>query len=451
MSLKYLEGFGNEHQSEALKGAVPNQNNPQRAPYGLVAEQLSGSAFTRPRVHNLRTWFYRIQPAASHPKFEKYEKKTKVTALFDGGKDYSSPERFRWMERSPPKEKVDFVESLVTVAGSGSAASKSGFAVHTYCFNEDMYEWEGKGKRRAFNNADGTFLVVPQTGNLLVITEFGHIEVEPKEIFVIPRGCKFSVNLTKGDFGRGYIAEIFSGNFELPNLGPIGANGLAQARDFLYPTAKYEDDEKANVEHIHKFLGHYSTFTSQTPYDVVGWFGNYAPYKYDCRKFVAVNSVTIDHMDPSIFTVLTVPSNEPGTAVLDFVIFPPRYGVQKNTFRPPYYHRNTMSEYMGLVSGTYEAKLKALEAKKGGFVPGGASLHNCMTGHGPDTKVYEKESTKKLEPEEITPGSLAFMFESMYPFQVTKFASEHDLDEDYVDAWSPFPRKFDATNINGKW
>lgn len=341
-----------------------------------------------------------------------------------------------------PKDNIDFVDGIVTIAGAGDAGVKTGFATHLYSISDDMYN---EKKRRVYCNSDGDFLIVPQEGKLKVITEFGHLEVESQEIIVIPRGVRFAINPIEGK-ARGYICELFQGHFELPFLGPIGANGLASPRDFLYPTAKYEDSDEI-VELIFKMQGKYFTSNSYTPFDVVAWHGNYAPFKYDLRKFCAVNSVTFDHMDPCIFTVLTAPSHEYGTAVIDFVIFPPRWGVTENTFRPPYYHRNTMSEYMGLITGKYEAKLET-NNRGGGFVPGGGSLHNCMSGHGPEVKVFEKESNKKLEPERVGDGSLAFMFESVFHFNVTKYGAEEiPIDEDYVDCWKDVKKYFNPNNI----
>lgn len=265
----------------------------------------------------------------------------------------------------------------------------------------------------------------------MVRTEFGRMQVDPQEIFVIPRGIRFSVDLINGNAARGYILEVFDGHFEIPDLGPIGANGLANPRDFLYPTAWCEEGE-GSYEIVNKFIGElFSCQQDHSPFNVVAWHGNYAPYKYDLRRFNTVNSVSFDHLDPSIFTVLTCKSNSPGTAIADFVIFPPRWAVQEDTFRPPYYHRNCMSEYMGLICGEYEAK-------KEGFVPGGASLHSCMTPHGPDATTYEKAVNAKLVPERVADGTMAFMFESSLMFRVSEYGMEcEELQEDYMKAWRP--------------
>ncbi|GAB5369158.1 hypothetical protein AAMO2058_001381600 [Amorphochlora amoebiformis] len=429
--LKYVRGFASELSSEALPGSLPkSQNNPKRCPYDLFAEQLSGTSFTTPRVHNQRIWFYRIMPSAKHGK---YKRVANEYIVGDFTNLVATPERFRWKPLPLPdaKESVDFVQGLRTMGGAGSAAGKAGFAVHCYSCNSSM------GKR-VMCNSDGDFLIVPQLGSLMIKTECGHIHISPGEIAVIQRGFKFSVHLpTKGD-RRGYICEVFDGHFVLPDLGPIGANGLANPRDFLHPTAKYENDTKTKHLLIHKFCG--GMFEAElpgSPFDVVAWHGNYIPYKYNLKDFVAVNSVTVDHMDPSIFTVLTCQTNSPGVASCDFVIFPPRMAVQKNTFRPPYYHRNCMTEFMGNIKGQYDAK-------PDGFKPGGASLHSCMAGHGPDADTFEKCSKEKDDPVQMPEDSLAFMFESTYIMRLTDWAlNKAPLDEDYIKCWDGLESKFD--------
>ncbi|HEX6160150.1 MAG TPA: homogentisate 1,2-dioxygenase domain-containing protein, partial [Thermoanaerobaculia bacterium] len=265
-------------------------------------------------------------------------------------------------------------------------------------------------------------------------TELGHVEVKPGEIAVIPRGTKFRVEL-QGDDARGYLCENFGAPFRLPDLGPIGANGLANPRDFLSPVAAYEEVE-GDFELIAKFGGTlWSARIDHSPLDVVAWHGNYAPYKYDLARFNAINTVSFDHPDPSIFTVLTSPSDTPGTANCDFVIFPPRWMVAENTFRPPYFHRNVMNEYMGLIYGEYDAKAE-------GFVPGGGSLHNCMSGHGPDAATFEAASNAKLEPRYLG-ETLAFMFETRYVIRPTRFALETPLlQRDYWRCWQGIQKHF---------
>lgn len=426
-SLQYQSGFGNQFCSEAEPGALPiGQNSPQRAPYGLYAEQLSGSSFTANRVDNLRTWLYRIRPSVLHSPFVEVG-----DSLFKGrpfSPAFSTPNQLRWDPLPIPDHPTDFIEGIVTYAGNGDAASWRGSAAHLYAANRSMSD-------RFFYNADGEMLVVPQQGELLFRTECGLIELAPGEIAVIPRGIKFQVHLSSSD-ARGYICENYGPPLRLPQLGPLGSNGLANPRDFCTPVAAYQD-RSGRYELFAKYqsklwvsqLGH-------SPIDVVAWHGNYAPYKYDLSRFQVINTVTFDHCDPSIFTVLTSPSEMPGFANVDFVIFPPRWVVAEHTFRPPYFHRNMMSEFMGLITGVYDAKEE-------GFVPGGASLHNCMSAHGPDSLTFEKATSAELKPVFIK-ETLAFMFESSLPFTPTEYAiTTHLLQKDYHSCWSPLKRNFD--------
>ncbi|CAB3989743.1 Homogentisate 1,2-dioxygenase [Paramuricea clavata] len=429
---EYMSGFGNEFSSEALKDALPKgQNNPQKCPYGLYAEQLSGSSFTSPRETNKRSWLYRIRPSAVHEPFKKFE----VDYFTNNWDEYPpDPNQFRWKPFDLPTEddSVDFVESLKTICGAGDTKVRSGAAIYIYSCNISM-------KDRCMYNSDGDFLIVPQKGTLKITTEFGKISVKPNEICVIQQGMRFSVDVTKPS--RGYVLEVFDGHFQLPNLGPIGANGLANPRDFLTPVACFEDRRPSDgYTVISKFQGAlFSAKQSHCPFDVVAWFGNYVPYKYDLANFMVINAVSFDHADPSIFTVLTCPSVKPGVAIADFVIFPPRWGVAEHTFRPPYYHRNCMSEFMGLIFGNYEAKEE-------GFAPGGASLHSMMTPHGPDKECFEKASNvENLVPERVADGTMAFMFESCLSLAVTKWAAEtsEKLDKDYYKVWSDIKSHFD--------
>ncbi|XP_048360402.1 homogentisate 1,2-dioxygenase [Sphaerodactylus townsendi] len=288
---------------------------------------------------------------------------------------------------------------------------------------------------RCFYNSDGDFLIVPQQGKLLITTEFGKLLVDRNEICVIQQGMRFSVEV----FGetRGYILEVYGVHFELPDLGPIGANGLANPRDFLVPVAWFEDRQVTEgYTVINKYQG--KLFAAQqacSPFNVAAWHGNYTPYKYDLSNFMVINVTAFDHADPSIFTVLTAKSTHPGVAIADFVIFPPRWAVATNTFRPPYYHRNCMSEFMGLIKGHYEAKEQ-------GFLPGGATLHSMMTPHGPDAECFEKASTSKLEPERIAEGTMAFMFESSLSMAVTKWGLKTSLDKTYFKCWESLKSHF---------
>jgi homogentisate 1,2-dioxygenase len=423
---KYLSGFGNDFATEAVAGALPQgQNAPQRAPLGLYAEQLSGTPFTAPRVANRRAWLYRIRPAVMHEPFVRFDNRL-LRSRFDEAE--ATPNQLRWDPLPLPAEPTDFVEGLVTVCGNGDPATTTGIAVHVYAANRSM---EG----RFFYDADGELLVVPQEGAIRFVTELGAIDLAPGEIAVIPRGVRFRVELA-GNSARGYVCENFGALLRLPDLGPIGANGLANSRDFLTPVAAYEDRE-GQFELIAKFQGNlWRAAIDHSPIDVVAWHGNYAPYKYDLARFNAINTVSFDHPDPSIFTVLTAPSEIAGTANVDFVIFPPRWMVAERTFRPPYFHRNFMNEYMGLISGTYDAKAE-------GFLPGGGSLHNCMSGHGPDAATYEAASTAELKPQ-CQADTLAFMFESRFVLRPTKFALESSLrQDDYWRCWAELRKTFE--------
>jgi homogentisate 1,2-dioxygenase len=425
---QYQPGFGNHFSTEALPNTLPiGQNSPQVCPRGLYAEQLSGAAFTVPRTAQVRSWLYRIKPSVCHLPYKKME-----IPLFTNNFSncIPNPNQLRWMPLQNPEKPTDFVEGMITFCGAGDIASKSGVAVHLYSANKNM---DNKG----FYNSDGDFLIVPQKGRLDMRTEFGMLEVFPGEICVVPRGITFQVNLPDGH-SRGYMLEVYNDHFKIPDLGPIGANGLANPRDFLYPVAAYEDRQNINFTVVTKFIGGFFVREQDhSPFNVVAWHGNYAPYKYDLDRFNAVNSVTFDHPDPSIFTVLTCPSTSPGTAVADFVIFPPRWQVSEHTFRPPYYHRNCMSEYMGLIRGEYEAK----QGGESGFVPGGGSLHSAMTPHGPDAKAFEGASKAELKPVKM-PDTMAFMFESTYLFHITPWAQEHNIDEKYYECWQGLKSNF---------
>uniref|UniRef100_H3CRU8 Homogentisate 1,2-dioxygenase n=2 Tax=Tetraodon nigroviridis TaxID=99883 RepID=H3CRU8_TETNG len=432
--LKYMSGFGNEFSSEDPRcpGSLPEgQNSPQACPYGLYAEQLSGSAFTCPRPANKRSWLYRILPSVKHKPFAAV---SCGNLTEDWDEVEPDPNQLRWLPFSIPKpteKKVDFVSGLHTICGAGDARSRNGIGVHVYACNASMAD-------RCFNNSDGDFLIVPQQGEILITTEFGKMLVEPNEICVIQQGMRFSVDV----FGatRGYILEVYGAHFELPDLGPIGANGLANPRDFQCPVAWYEDRRVATgYTVINKYQG--KLFACQqdfSPFNVVAWHGNYTPYKYNLDDFMVINCVAFDHADPSIFTVLTAKSTRPGVAVADFVIFPPRWGVADRTFRPPYYHRNCMSEFMGLIKGHYEAKEE-------GFQPGGASLHSIMTPHGPDADCFEKNSTAELKPERVADGTMAFMFESSFSMAVTKWGLQtcQKLDKNYHRCWEDLRSHFD--------
>ena len=427
--IAYQSGFGNEFATEAVPGTLPQgRNSPQRVAHGLYAEQLSGTAFTAPRHANRRSWLYRIRPTAVHGAFEPFEQ-----AAFhnDFGNGPVTPERLRWSPLPMPSVPTDFVDGLFTMAGNGGAGAQSGVGIHLYAANRSMHG-------RFFYDADGELLIVPQQGRLRIATELGILDVEPQEIAVVPRGVRFRVELADGT-ARGYVCENFGAMLRLPDLGPIGSNGLANPRDFLTPVASYEDRE-GEFELIAKFQGHlWRAPVSHSPLDVVAWHGNYAPYRYDLRRFNTIGSISYDHPDPSIFLVLHSPSDTPGTSNMDFVIFPPRWLVAEDTFRPPWFHRNIASEFMGLIHGEYDAKAE-------GFVPGGASLHNSMSGHGPDAATFEKASAADTRKPDHIVDTMAFMFETRAVIRPTRQALESaQLQRDYAECWSGLKNNFRAT------
>jgi homogentisate 1,2-dioxygenase len=431
---RYMPGFGNDFETESLPGALPQgQNSPQKCNYGLYAEQLSGSPFTAPRGTNERSWLYRIRPSVRHTgRFapESFAHWKTAPHIVEHGLPLG---QLRWSAPSLPNERTSFLEGIRTMTTAGDVYTQVGMAAHLYAFNDDMVD-------DYFFNADAEMLIVPQLGGIAVMTEMGVMELEPAEICVVPRGMMFKVALADPTAGgaRGYICENYSAKFTLPDRGPIGANCLANPRDFKTPVAWYEDKETQCRLHV-KWCGKFHvTEIGHSPLDIVAWHGNYAPYKYDLRSFSPVGAILFDHPDPSIFTVLTAPTEESGTANVDFVIFPPRWLVAEHTFRPPWYHRNIMSEFMGLIYGRYDAKEE-------GFVPGGASLHNMMLPHGPDTTGFEKAANVELKPAKLD-DTMAFMFETRYPQQVTEYAARLPaLQHDYLECWDGLARKFDGT------
>ncbi|WP_322044691.1 homogentisate 1,2-dioxygenase [Paraburkholderia sp. J67] len=419
----YMSGFGNQFATEAVPGTLPEgRNSPQRAPHGLYAELLSGAAFTAPRAENRRTWTYRELPSAAHGAYRQLALTNWESAPFT---EVDTPaNRFRWNPWPAPAAGTDFIDGIVTIGGNGSTDAQTGIATHVYRANRSM-------THRYLLNTDGEMLIVPQVGALTVRTELGVLDVAPGEIVVIPRGVHFRVDLIDERDACGYIAENYGAPFRLPELGPIGSNGLANPRDFLTPVAAYESGPR-DVSVVRKFLGKFWEVQQRySPLNVVAWHGNLAPYKYDLARFMAIGTISFDHPDPSIYTVLTAPSTVHGTANCDFVIFPPRWLVAEDTFRPPWFHRNVMSELMGLVRGVYDAKAE-------GFVPGGVSLHNCMMPHGPDAATFDKASAADLQPHKVD-NTLAFMFESCHVFRLTRRALEAaNRQPDYDAVWDGF-------------
>lgn len=418
--LNYQTGFGNEFATEALAGTLPiGRNSPQQVAHGLYAEQLSGTAFTAPRASNRRTWLYRIHPAAMHGTFELQAESSFHNRFHELPAD---PNQLRWSPLPEAKTGTDFIDGLFAMCGN------EGVAVHRYAANASM-------SGRYFYNTDAEMLIVPQAGRLRLRTELGVLEIEPQEIAVIPRGVRFAVDLPDGT-ASGYVAENFGALLQLPDLGPIGSNGLANPRDFQYPVAAFEDVD-GDFSLINKFQGRlWRAALKHSPLDVVAWHGNYAPYKYDLRHFNTIGSISYDHPDPSIFLVLHSPSDSMGVSNLDFVIFPPRWLVAQDTFRPPWFHRNIASEFMGLIHGVYDAKAD-------GFVPGGASLHNAMTGHGPDAATFEKASNADLSKPDVIAGTMAFMFECRTVFSVTAQAAHcASRQANYQDCWQGLSNHF---------
>lgn len=417
-----LSGFGNGFATEAVEGALPQgRNSPQRPAHGLYAEQLSGTAFTAPRAENRRTWLYRLRPSAQHGPYRPWPQGLIRSGPFDEAP--CPPNRLRWDPQPDANPGADFLAGLATYAGNGDPAVGAGIAIHLYAADRSMTD-------TVFFDADGELLFIPQAGALRLVTEMGVMAIGPGEIAVIPRGVRFRVELPDGA-ARGYVCENYGAAFRLPELGPIGANGLANARDFHSPCAAFEDVARPTLV-VQKFQGRlWATELDRSPLDVVAWHGNYVPYRYDLARFNTLGTVSYDHPDPSIFTVLTSPSEIPGTANCDFVIFPPRWMVAEDTFRPPWFHRNVMSEFMGLVRGAYDAK-------SGGFTPGGASLHNAMSAHGPDQASWDGASRAELKPHKID-HTLAFMLESRWVIRPTRHALESPtLQSDYDACWDGF-------------
>jgi len=428
VGIQYQSGFGNEFATEAAAGALPvGQNAPQKHPLGLYTEQLSGTPFTTPRALNRRTWTYRIRPSVTHRPYEELPPAFIRSGPFT--EVPTSPNQLRWDPLPLPEEATDFVDGIVTLGGNGDPAMQIGVAIHLYAANASMSD-------RFFYSADGEFLIVPQLGALRLHTELGVLETTPGEFAVIPRGLKFRVELME-EQARGYLCENYGQSFRLPDLGPIGANGLANPRDFKAPTAAYEDRD-GEFHITAKFLGRlWSAEIDHSPLDVVAWHGNYAPYKYDLTCFNCINTVSFDHPDPSIYTVLSSPSTIPGTANCDFVVFPPRWMVAEHSFRPPWFHRNLMNEFMGLIVGAYDAKAE-------GFLPGGASLHNCMAGHGPDAETFVRATDAELKPQYLD-NTLAFMFETQLVVRPTEFAMKtRILQHEYFRCWQGLKKRFDS-------
>ena len=429
MKLEYMTGFGNDFQTEALPDTLPvGRNSPQKCAYGLYAEQLSGSPFTAPRSINERSWLYRIRPSVKHTgKYSKIDYPFWKTAPNINHNDFPIGQ-YRWDPFPIPTKNTSFLDGVRTISTSGDVNTHAGMGASIYAFNKSM-------ENIVFTNADAEMLFVPESDSILLFTEMGKMHVKPGEIAIVPRGMMVKVSCERPS--RGYLCENYGAKFTLPDRGPIGANCLANPRDFKTPVACFENTDENHTSVIKWCGSFYKTEISHSPLDVVAWHGNYIPYCYNLRHFSPVGAISFDHPDPSIYTVLTAPTETAGTANVDLVIFPERWAVTENTFRPPWYHRNIMSEFMGLIYGQYDAKPE-------GFVPGGISLHNMMLPHGPDAEAFEKASNAKLDPVKIT-NTLAFMFETKYPQHLTEFASQaSQLQDDYIDCWKDISKNFDG-------
>lgn len=415
----YQSGFGNEFATEAVPGALPrDQNAPQKAPMGLYIEEFNGTAFTAPRGASRSAWTYRIRPSAAHKPFRPIDRRLLRSGPFT--EVPPTPNQLRWRPMPIPSEPTDFVDGIATIGGNGSPTEQTGSAIHVYVANQSMRD-------RFFYDADGELIIVPQLGALTVHTEMGILDVAPGEICLIPRGIKFRVELPDGPV-RGYLCENYGAHLRLPDLGPIGTSGLANARDFHAPVAAFEDRE-GDFRVVAKYGGGFwEAEIDHSPLDIVAWRGNSTPFKYDLNRFQCINTVTFDHPDPSIYCVLASPTGVPGTSNMEFGCFPPRWSVAEHTFRPPPFHRNVASEFLGLISGQYIGKADT-------FVPGSASLHNCMSGHGPDTESFERGSSSDLKPHYID-NTMVFLFETQLPILPTRFALETDLlERDYYQHW----------------
>ena len=433
---RYQPGFGNRFATEAIPGVLPQAcNTPQRCKYDLISEQLNGTPFVSPRASLLHAWFYRIHPSVAHRPFKRLPKQPDLEATFSplNPNVEFSPQDLGWDQFSIPStaegDEIDFVDVLKTIGGHGDPTVKEGLAVHVYLANAPM-------RNRAFCNNDGDMLILPQEGRLDIQTEFGRLMARPGELVVIQAGMRFTVTLPDG-VGRGYIQEIYGSHYELPELGPVGSNGMALPRDFEIPVASFDVD-LSPWEMVVKLAGQLFAYSQDhTPYDVVAWHGNYAPYKYAMEKFVASATVDRDQSDPSIYCVLTARSKIPGVALSDFLVFTPKWSVTRNTFRPPYYHRNVATEIMGMMYGTWHGSATVL-------APGGLTYEPSYMPHGESYERWKEATAADLRPERVGEGAMAFMMHISGHVSLTKYALERSgaLQPIQADMWQGFKPGF---------
>ena len=427
-------GFANAFESEALPDALPrDQNSPRLSAYGLYAEQINATGFVARREHNRRSWVYRIRPAAQHSKLEPLDH---PTYRQDFDLDNPEPNLSGWAPLPMPDSPTDFVDGIYTLGGSGGAEVRRGFAVHLYVANRSM-------ENRSFYNADGEMLLVPQQGKLTLQTESGVLDVDPGMVAIIPRGLKFSV-LLREDHARGYIGEVFGRSFHLPERGPVGANGLADSRHFRAPVAYHENRLVPGYSITAKFCGKlFGATQDYSPYDVVAWHGDYTPYVYELRHFSPVINGRMDHADPSIFSVLTAPLDEEGANNLDFVFFPPRWDVSEGTFRPPFFHRNAVTEINGIIRDP--------AGYKAPFYSGGCFITPAMTAHGIRAGGVEGFLSMSDEaadrPHRFRDNSMWFQFETVLPFYLTSWAKKAGQRiDDWHHIWGTYRDHYQPPN-----
>lgn len=423
--LSYQSGFGNELSSEALPEILPvGQSSPQVPAHGLVHELISGTTFTAPRRSNRRVHLYRIRPSTSQQELRPMEHGLLLSAPFSSA---PNPNQVRWSPFEIPDTAQDFLAGMTTLCGNGSVTGQAGMALHVYLANRSMED-------RVLSNADGEMLVIPQRGDVRFVTELGIIDAGPGEIVIIPRGCKFRVDLL-GPSAQGFVCENYGVPFQLPDLGLVGSTGQANAWDFQIPEAAYEDADVA-TRLVHKYAGGFwTTVLDHSPFDVVGWRGNYTPSKFDMNRFAILGALSFDHAEPSIFCALTSPSDSVAGPNADFMIMPPRWLVAENTFRPPGYHRNCVSEILGLIQGKHDGKSAA-------FRPGSVSLHNAWAPHGPDTASYEAGRVGPQSPVKLE-DTMAFMIETRFPMSLTNVGLNcPERERDYLDVWAGFAKRF---------